>query len=402
MGSPEISLEAAFGANRANSISTWSWTELGDRVAKIVNRGPTRNQLMGRIEPGLLTVVLDNSDGYLNPRNGAAPSPYASGGSSNVIPRLPVRFSARFPAGSGSWVRRGFGFRRSARGEQAPPAYAETTWSCPDGFAQFATTALDPVAAVGSGETTGARVDRILSEYGWALADRTIDAGVTVCAPTTLGGNVLALLQKTAEAEFGDLFMAGNGNVTFRGRTRRLTATTPRYTFSDTGAGGTYDHTEVEEVDDDSVLINTARFSRPGGAEQLRVDSASVAKVGPYEKQITDLVVENDVWADSLAHGVVLTYGPWAPRLTSITVDPTVNDALWPVIFDLNIGDYIRVIDGALTSDCWVEGMTDTVTGLRSDGTVRWRTTIYLSPRGPIGTYSTWGTAVWGTTPWAW
>jgi len=105
---PVVKVEAAFGAlpgDPSQAVADAAWTDLTSRaIAKDGVAGITasrgRQYELADPEAGVLSVLLNNVDGALNPANAA--SPYAP----NVVLGTPVRVSAywegrRYPVGSG-------------------------------------------------------------------------------------------------------------------------------------------------------------------------------------------------------------------------------------------------------------------------------------------------------------
>jgi hypothetical protein len=397
MTSPDVSLKVALNADLTTSISGWSWTEIGDRATTITWRGPRRSTLAGSISGGQLTVELDNSDNQLDPRRTSGT--YCSGGASLIRPGLPVRLEAREFSGIGGMFQLGLGYRAVGRRNDAPPADGTVEWECPDG--QFRLNVdRAPSAAAGEGELTGARVGRILDSIGWPAGDRDIDTGLTPCQPTTLEGSALTELENVAATEAADLFMAGSGYVTFYDRDRRFdTFATLKYAFSDLSS--TLDPTDVVVVDDDSTVINQFVAQRVGGEAKSASSATSQAKHGILSRSNSSLVAQDDIWVAAMAEGIVYRYAQWAPRVESLTLDPTVNSNLWAVCFDIGIGDHISVETDGFTQDCWVEGVDHQIRKLGGE-VVSWRTTVWTSWFGPSNDFGQWDSAVWDTAVWAW
>ena len=90
-------------------------------------------------------------------------------------------------------------------------------------------------------ESTGDRVDAILTDVGWPFAKRTISIGQATLDADFVGENVKALdyLNKVSLSEPGALFVGATGNLVFRDRadlqdaTRAVTFGTGGIPFSD-------------------------------------------------------------------------------------------------------------------------------------------------------------------------
>jgi hypothetical protein len=168
-----------------------------------------------RYEPGTATITLDNQDRRFDPTNLAGP--YVAAGLSEVAARRAIRLRATYGAVTYDLYR---GFVTTFDVKWPDPGSNDSTTDaiCSDAFALFSKVNRVAVGAVGAGETTGARITRILNSIGWPTADRTISTGDSTVQATTLEGDPAEEMQLVADTELGELYMGGNGKIQFRNR----------------------------------------------------------------------------------------------------------------------------------------------------------------------------------------
>lgn len=267
------------------------------------------------------------------------------------------------------------------------PLWSEVVTPCSDAFTYFTNyprVAQD--AIVGTGEDTGARINRVLTNVGWPEEDRDIAVGDSTLQGTTHDGDALGEMQQAVDSEIGELFMNGSGKVVFRNRQAVLTeerSITPQWVFGD-------DTTNPQELPwqdlvvsyDSSQLYNLVEEARVGGETQSVQDTISRQRnlTRPFSR--TDLLLQSD--AETLAHANWILAMSKDPELR---FDALVINAykdphrLFPAVFSIRIGDRLRIIrrppdKGAGTlpiiRDVIVRGISHQV------GQVRWETTFQL------------------------
>lgn len=274
-----------------------------------------------------------------------------------------------------------------------------------DGFAVIAAKTLNGSYPE---ELSGARVNRVLDAVGWTTGtswvldsatnsqldsttvlsptegDRAVMGGqTTVQAETLEEANALDHLHEVALAENGLLFVAKGGALAFHERHYRLKPvnTTSKATFGD-------DLSEMPFVDfelayDDRDLYNEIRCTRQGGTTQTAEDATS--KLEYFERTLTEdgLLAATDAEMADRANWLLSRRKDPAWRVESITLDPEGDDALWPVVLGLELGDRITVNrrpDGGdlIGGDYHVEHIAWNISA-----TFRWRVTLRLSPADP-------------------
>jgi hypothetical protein len=252
--------------------------------------------------------------------------------------------------------------------------YPGVTFTAAD-VARHYQTALRPW----DGDTTGARIERILDLIGWPASLRDIDPGETSCGNAdTAGSTVLDYLQTLAETEGGRLFVAADGKVTFHDASRTINGTS-QYTFTDGGTGTGILVGGLTFSLDDVFLYDGAEVQRRYGTIQ-RAGASTPTRI--FSK--TDLLFRTDAQARSLAERIAFRYGTAQTRAEAFEVSLNQhNTADWPDVLALEIGDVVTVTltpQGAgdpLSLNLFLEQVTH-----RSSGG-SWRSTFYGSPVDP-------------------
>ncbi|MGW3809075.1 hypothetical protein [Micromonospora sp. NPDC005113] len=192
------------------------WVDVTEWVTSVsTRRGATRVEGPTlRFEAGTATIVLRNEDRRFDPTNLAGP--YVAGGATQVEPMRAVRIRATWNGVTYSVWR---GFADDWQVAYDGPTASVVTLTCSDAFRVFAGYDRNAIAAVGSGENSGARIHRILDSIGWSTVDRVIDGGDVTLQATTLADNALSELLLTADSELGEFFIDPHGRPRYRNRT---------------------------------------------------------------------------------------------------------------------------------------------------------------------------------------
>jgi hypothetical protein len=317
-----------------------------------------------------------------------------------VQPMVPIRVSATFASVT---YRLFNGTADSWTLTYSPPSDADVTVACTDGFKILAAQARQANKTfAGGGETTGARVTRILNDCNWPSAKRTIGTGIATLQPTLLGGapvpgtpaavaaaggattvNLqsaistsapLDELQLAADTEMGELYVNGNGFLVFRGRNALFTDTrsnTSQAQFGDDPAIPTAElpYATVNVAYDDVTLWNGAAIANQGSGVQNAADAGSQAIYTPHVYDSENLFADSDFQALSYAQYIVLTSALPELRFTDMAVDPRAQPTdLFPQVLGREIGDRITITrrppgGGAPnTRDAFIRGIAHTIT----------------------------------------
>lgn len=176
-------------------------------------------------------------------------------------------------------------------------------------------------AASFGGDTTNARLNRILDAAGWT-GPRVLDPGVDDHGLTTLAGNAWGLLQLAADSAGGELSVDAEGALVFRQRHGGLVNPAGRevaLTLADDGTGVPY--RPLELVYDAERRLNRAIMARAGGAQQVAQDAAAILEDGPASYERNDLDLDDDDSALALAGHLVGLFARPRPRVGTVTVD---------------------------------------------------------------------------------
>lgn len=233
-------------------------------------------------------------------------------------------------------------------------------------------------------ERTGARLARVLDAID-NTTTRALDKGYgdVIAEPVPASQNISALahLLDTADADLGLLFVAGDGALTYHDGDHRSTSsrsTIVRATFSDDGSDWSYHGLEITPLEKDRIAneveVQPARLDDDhlaGGADvaQTVADEDSQAMYGRRTlSRQTKLVREEKLLAQAVA--IRDAYKDPATRIDSITVLDDGTDAWAAAMFDLEIGDLVRVeatppvVAGAtsyqLAYNCLIEAIEET------------------------------------------
>lgn len=268
------------------------------------------------------------------------------------------------------------------------PNWSEVTVPCTDAFKIFGNIERTAVAATGSGETTGARLGRILNGIGWSASLRDIDTGDVVVQSTTLEGNALEEMLLTNETEVGELYMTPDGKVFFRERsgiTDDARSTTSNATFGDQDPELRYK--EVTLSNDDTQLYNRIIATRVGGTAQQADDTASQAEFLLRSFERSDLIFTTDGAALTYAQYILSLSAQPELRFETLTLQPQRDDTdLFPQALNRLIGDRITVKrrppgGGTIEQDCFIRGIEHRI----SPGT--WETTWTLQSSAAAGSF---------------
>jgi hypothetical protein len=325
---------------------------------------------------GNASLVLRDDDRRFDASNLAGP--YVSGGVTQVRPMRVVRLRATWAGVTYNIWR---GFADSWTTEYTKPRYAETTVAATDGFKVLGQVDRAAGAAVGAGEDSGTRVDRILNSADWPSEDRLVATGNTTVQATTLEGNALQELQLTADTELGEFYIDSGGRAFFRNRQAIFTdarSATSQATFGDNA--GELKYQDVVPEYDDEQLVNVARVTRVGGTEQVAQDVASKTANLTRSFDRSDLIMQTDSVALSYANWVVSQSKDPEYRFAALSVEPLRDpDNLWPAVLSREIGDRITIIrrpptGSAIQRDVFIRGVEHEW----SASPARWRVTFTL------------------------
>lgn len=330
--------------------------DITDRLLSVeTNRG--KSQSLDRNNAGLGSVVVDNSDRLFDPLNTSGLY-YGQ-----LIPRREVRVSSNnLPVLNG--------YIDDFDIVYQPGSQSRVRISFSDAFSVLANSELADVTP--TLQLSGARVNAILDrpEVNWPAERRDIDPGNTQVLDNFIaeGTNVLGYLQLVESSEFGNLFIAKDGKLTFR--QRNSVPKTPTVLFTDTGTqpGLTpIPFADVNNVYGSENLYNRIVLENADAIpdQATAEDTGSQLDYGVRAYTDTGLLVGSATELQFLADFLLASFKQPQYRFDSVSVN---LDKLSPEnqnkVLDLEIGDVVRVeftpsnIPPAIEQNCRVIGIS--------------------------------------------
>jgi hypothetical protein len=303
-------------------------------VTTTVRRG--KNNALDRIDAGITSIVVDNSDREFDPlyENG----PYFG----QLVPRRSVRVSANdLPV----FV----GFIDDFDIQYEPGKQSVVQIQVSDAFSVLANSGLEEFTP--DSELSGARINTVLDrpEVDWPAELRDIDAGNSVMldADVSEGTGTLEYLQLVANSEFGTLFLAKDGKIAYR--ERNAVPNIPDLVFSDEIIDEEYTGIQFADVNivygsenlyNRITLENADLFPEQAFAE----DANSQILYGPRTLTQSGLLIQDPAQLEFLAEFLLARYKEPQYRFETVTV---VLDTITPEnqdkVLNLEIGDIVLV-----------------------------------------------------------
>jgi hypothetical protein len=354
MPAPDVSVEFGFDLGQRDPfafvlddavrgvLDGTDYTLGGERYFDITDRLVTtqirrgKSQALDRIDAGVISVTVDNSDRTFDPLY--QDGPYFG----QLIPRRSVRVSSN---GYPVFV----GFIDDFDIQYEPGVQSVVRIDASDALSVLTNAGLEEFTP--DSELSGARINTVLDrpEIGWPAELREIDAGNSTMldADVAEGTSALTYLQLVANSEFGTLFLSKDGKITFR--ERNAVPNTPDLVFSDEVEAGAYTGIQFADVNivygsenlyNRIILENADIFPEEAYAE----DATSQAVYGPRTLSQSGLLIQEPEQLQFLADFFLARYKEPQYRFETVTV---VLDTLSTVnqdkVLDLEIGDIVLV-----------------------------------------------------------
>lgn len=366
-----------------------TWTDVTDYVISgTIRRGTSQvTTPIPAYEAGQLSLILDNSDRRFDPTN--LDGPYVTNEVTKVTPMRAIRVSAVWDDVTYPLFR---GYIDMWDIAWADPSYSTATVTATDAFKVLANMQRTAGAGVGAGETTGARITRILDGISWSTSLRSISttAGQITCSATTLADDPLQELLQVARTEIGDLYVDGSGKIVFRSRvdiTQSNRSATSQATFGDDGTIAEMPYVGLGISNDDQTFFNEVKITRvDAGVEQTVSDSDSITLYLTKTFESTDVIMDSDAQALTYAQWVLATASEPELRFDSLEIMPADSPGrLYPQAFGRELSDRITIVrrppggGHAITRDVYIRGIE------HSFAPMSWRTsfTLQKAPFGP-------------------
>jgi len=312
---------ASFGNPFILGTSQLGFAELASSVPVIVDvsaqtlnistrRG--RNLIQDNYESGSATIKIVDALGYFNPQNTA--SPYFG----LLQPLRKIQASAIYGG-----VTYGLFGGYITEYRYTYPTGQETgycTFICYDAFRLMYNSNVTTVTGGTAGQTTAQRVQSILTMIAWPPAFTSIGTGATtVQADPGTTRTVLEAIQTCEFTEQGAFYIDENGVATFKGRQYVYDAQAASPTvFNQTGG---ISYAGITFALDDKTIVNKATVTRIGGTAQTYSDATSIAQYFTRSITATDMLMQTDPVALSLATAYVDSRKETSIRIETITLD---------------------------------------------------------------------------------
>ncbi len=197
-----------------------------------------------------------------------------------------------------------------------------------------------------SEQKSGDRLNTVLSkpEVLWPLAARNIETGQVELQADDVDDNtnVLSYLQLISESEFGSLFIAKDGKLTFFDRLKGPNST-DLLVFSDDGTGLPFQ--EVGVIIGGEFLYNRVIIEPVGETPQVAEDSASQSFFGISVFSKLDLLMKFVTDAKAIAETILSKYRNPAYRFNSLSTDlNSLSDSEVQEVLAKDLTDVIEVI----------------------------------------------------------
>jgi hypothetical protein len=254
-------------------------------------------------------------------------------------------------------------------------------------------------------EVSGARVARLLAQY-WTGAT-AVAAGKRRLAPDFSYNSrfVLDALQEIQETERGLVYASAAGTVVFEDSTSRYKTQVALWVFGENPAGASpveYPYLALDEAFDPTYTFSQTNLTRPANSAFGPLPNPLPANP-PYGQRVLSQQVQVNTDFDLTQASIFYLnrYGAPVVRIDTLTLDPSSNPALWPVILSLEISQRVTVnrrTSAGLTTtdDYYVEQIGHHIDGNAGTWTVSLQCSPVFNSTGWILGDSTYG--VLGTT----
>ena len=289
------------------------WTDITTDVRDIIpSRG--RQSVNTEFDVGTLTVLLDDRLAVYDPNN------TSSTHSPNLKLGVPIRVQMVHNSITYDLFRGHVDDWALNYGNHPD---ATVTLTCIDNLALLRSGQLNDVTY--SQESSDTRLGNILDSIGWAAAARDLDTGTTeVAAVTSYTGSAAPLISELLKAEVGNLYIAGDGDATFKNRTV-FAAATSQATYD---PGTSLDYEEITVLYDRDTLYNEATVTPVTGTAQTSTDATSKTDHGPRAFPAGDdggIIAEPE--ALNVAEWLVGKHKDVQSRITGFVVHPEEDQA---------------------------------------------------------------------------
>jgi hypothetical protein len=339
-GNPFILDQSKIGSLDVLADATSLIVDVSNQVDSIsTNRG--RQLSTEQFNTGVATIRILDQNGDFNPQNPS--SPYFT----FLNPMRKIAITATY-LGVTYPIFAGYITNYNTTTPKFTGDLVYTTISAVDGFRLFQNAQFFGVTGAVAGETTGARITKILDSISWPASMRDIDTGqTTVQADPATQRTALAALQTVANTEYGAVYVDGSGDLVFQDRAYTVSSVgqTPVVFKDDGTAIGYFD---VKWVLDDTQVYNKATITRQGGTVQTVIDQPSIDKYFTHSYNLTGLLMETDAEALQYGQAFIASRQETNIRVDELTLDLFQDNYTAGTIAGLSL-DYFDPIDVTTT-----------------------------------------------------
>jgi hypothetical protein len=350
--------------------TNWTTVPSTDIRSISIRRGRTREDQAN--QPGQLTIVVDNRSGNYDPNNSSSSFIWNS---YSVLTRgMKVRVSATYSSTT-EYLFNGF-LEQVMTDQSLDPI---VTFVATDALAIFGANSLSSISSSFSGDTTSARITRIINTLGatYPAAFPLSLTGSRTMQPTTYGNTVLALCEEAAACEFGRFHVDRAGNVVLIPY-ENLKTTTLQFTLSDTRSAGTIEYDTIATDPGARYMINQCILTQYGSYTQTAINSTSAARFGTYTRNVTaPLLLDAD--ASTMAGYYANRTAFPLLRVDRVEFDALGLSTLWSNVLPTDLGNRVTVIRN--TVDGRTLNFVNAIESINHDITPNsWRIGLDLSP----------------------
>jgi hypothetical protein len=319
----------------AYTLSGDRFFDITDRLITVqISRG--KNNSLDRIDAGVLSLTVNNSDRTFDPLFESGP--YFG----QLIPRRTIRVTSNSQPVF-------IGYIDDFDISYEPGVQSTVRIEASDAFSVLTSTNIEDYSPIS--QLSGARINAVLNlpEVNWPAELRDINTGDSTMLDATVapGTGALQYLQLVEASEFGTLFLSKDGKVSFR--ERNAIPNIPDIVFTDEITGGVYtgiQFSDLSIVYGSENLYNRIDLSNADAIpEQATAEDAdSQLLYGPRTYSASGLLIENPTDLQYLADFLLASFKEPEYRFERVSV---ILDALTldeqNKVLDLEIGDIVQV-----------------------------------------------------------
>lgn len=366
------------------------------RLVDIAGGASSAQGIFSKPDAAVCTLELADPTGKYDPLSSS--SPYAFGGSSRLMPGVPIEVFAEVVDGDDGTVTviPLFTGKVESWGEDWTPQPAQRTARVVASDETHVWVRYDQPEQVaqGAGETTGQRIARLVGYYGWPGTVEAASSSTVTLAPTTLAQTGWELLNRTIDDELGYVYFTPAGHMRWLNRDAWTTIGAPVLalgcdTLEDYAEEGLADIlVDVSATSIDYSIRNAIYAARAGGTQQAVSSAGSIARFGKYDYKRTDLGLATDPQVGAWAGAVLNQYAYPHIALDDVTFRPVLDARSWELYrstLELRyVSDLVRIVwappdrpDDIVDGLVRVVGHTHRIT--RGSWETKWTTTSATS-----------------------